>query len=60
VLGPAPAPIARLRDRFRVQLLVKGSDEKRVLAAGRALARFAGEREGGVRVAVDPNPINLL
>jgi primosomal protein N' (replication factor Y) len=60
VLGPAPAPIARLRDRFRVQLLVKGSDEKRVLAAGRALGQLAGERDGGVRVVVDPNPIHLL
>src|SRR5690606_25497451 len=61
VLGPAPAPLARLRDRFRFQLLVKGRDEKRVLAAGRALAEAAAAAEtGGLRVVVDPNPVNML
>jgi primosomal protein N' (replication factor Y) len=63
VLGPAPAPLARLRDRFRFQLLVKGRDEKRVLAAGRALARAGSdaERESqGLRVAVDPSPVSML
>ncbi len=63
VLGPAPAPIARLRDRFRFQLLVKGCDEKRVLAAGRALARAGRDAEHesrGLRVAVDPSPVSML
>jgi primosomal protein N' (replication factor Y) len=61
VLGPGPAPIPRLRDRFRVQLLVKGNDEKRVLAAGRALAARAHRRDGAdVRIQVDPNPVNML
>jgi len=61
VLGPGPAPIPRLRDRFRVQLLVKGADEKRVLAAGRALADRAHRRDlGDVRIQVDPNPVNML
>jgi len=63
VLGPAPAPLARLRDRFRFQLLVKGRDEKRVLAAGRALARAGNEAEResrDLRVAVDPSPVSML
>jgi len=61
VLGPGPAPIPRLRDRFRVQLLIKGGDEKRVLAAGRALAERAHRRDlGDVRIQVDPNPVNML
>jgi primosomal protein N' (replication factor Y) len=61
VLGPGPAPIARLRDRFRFQLLLKGSDEKRVLAAGRALAGWSHRRDlGDVRIQVDPNPVNML
>ena len=62
VLGPGPAPIARLRDRFRFQLLIKGGDEKRVMAAGRALAALAHRRGefGEVRFQVDPNPINML
>ncbi|HSJ99126.1 MAG TPA: primosomal protein N', partial [Myxococcota bacterium] len=63
VLGPAPAPLARLRDRYRFQLLVKGRDEKAVHGAGRALAHagVAIEREArGVRVSVDPSPVNML
>jgi primosomal protein N' (replication factor Y) len=61
VLGPAPAPLARLRDRFRFSLLVKGRDEKRVLAAGRALARAAAEGAArDVRAVVDPNPVHML
>jgi primosomal protein N' (replication factor Y) len=62
VLGPGPAPIARLRDRFRFQLLIKGGDEKRVMEAGRALAAVAHRRGelGEVRVQVDPNPVNML
>jgi primosomal protein N' (replication factor Y) len=58
VLGPAPAPIARLRDRFRMQVLVKGRDEKRVLAAGSAMARAGVVRD--VRVVVDPSPVHML
>jgi len=61
LLGPGPSPIARLRDRFRFQLLLKGSDEKRVLDAGRALAEIAHGRESaGVRIQVDANPVNML
>jgi primosomal protein N' (replication factor Y) len=61
VLGAGPAPIPRLRDRFRFQLLVKGCDEKRVLEAGRALAAAAHRRsEPDVRIQVDPNPVNML
>jgi primosomal protein N' (replication factor Y) len=61
VLGPAPSPITRLRDRFRFQVLIKGGDEKRVITAGRALARAgAGEDAHDVRVVVDPNPVNML
>jgi primosomal protein N' (replication factor Y) len=61
VLGPAPAPIARLRDRFRFQVLVKGTDEKRVVTAGRAMARAGARREAhGIRVSVDPDPLNML
>jgi primosomal protein N' (replication factor Y) len=61
LLGPGPSPIARLRDRFRFQLLLKGSDEKRVLDAGRALAEVAhGRLSAGVRIQVDANPVNML
>ena len=61
VLGPAPAPIARLRDRERVQFLVKGEDRRHMAAIGRALARAGREAENAdLRIAVDPHPITML
>ncbi|MEM9177674.1 MAG: hypothetical protein AAGC67_20890, partial [Myxococcota bacterium] len=60
VLGPSPAPIARLRGRYRFMCLLKGDDEgalrrasKAVLAAGRGLPRE-------VHMALDARPVNML
>jgi len=60
VLGPAPAPIARLRRRYRFVLLLKGSDEaelRRVTEATQAAAKGL-PRE--VQVALDADPVNML
>jgi len=60
ILGPAPAPIARLRGRFRFMLLLKGADApllrrvtERLLAATRGLPR-------SVQFALDARPFNML
>jgi primosomal protein N' (replication factor Y) len=60
VLGPAPAPIAKLRGRFRFMLLLKGPDEalrrhlsEIVLAAAKRLPR-------AVQLALDADPVNML
>ncbi|MCG8590631.1 MAG: primosomal protein N' [Proteobacteria bacterium] len=60
LLGPAPAPLARLRRRHRVQLLVKGSERDAVHRVARVLAEAARRLSGDVRAAVDVNPQNLL
>jgi primosomal protein N' (replication factor Y) len=60
VLGPAPAPIAKLRGRHRAMLLFKGTDEallRRVTEATLAAARSL-PRE--VQVALDARPVNML
>ena len=62
VLGPTPAPIERLRRRYRWQLLVRS----RSGAAARRAARAASEavrrtaRTAGVRVLVDVDPYAML
>ena len=60
VLGPSPAPIARLRGRYRFMCLLKGDDadalraaSKAALAAGRGLPRE-------VQMALDARPVNML
>jgi len=60
VLGPAPAPLARLRGRHRVQLLVKGGDAAAVRRCGEALRAAGARLPAGVQAAVDLNPTNML
>ncbi len=59
VFGPAPAPIARVRGRHRVRLLVKA--EKTVALQG-ALVAWVGQLKcpANVRLAVDIDPQSFL
>ena len=60
VLGPAPSPLARLRGRFRYQILIKGHDAAAVHAAA-ARIRAAGTRlPDDLLAVVDTQPINML
>jgi len=59
VLGPVPAPLARLRGNFRWQILLKGEDDEFL----RRLVRraLAGRTwPGTARIAIDVDPVNLL
>jgi primosomal protein N' (replication factor Y) len=60
VLGPAPAPIARLRGRHRFQLLIKGSHHRAVWKTARRVADASGKFPAAIRVRVDVNPIDML
>ena len=60
LLGPAPAPLARLRGRHRFQLLVKGADIEAVRRAARRLRGAAAKLPEGVQAVVDPRPVHML
>jgi primosomal protein N' (replication factor Y) len=60
LLGPAPAPIAKLRGRHRCQLLVKGSDHRAVWKTARRLAAAGARLPAAIRVRVDVNPVDML
>ncbi|OLE82071.1 MAG: primosomal protein N', partial [Acidobacteria bacterium 13_1_20CM_2_65_9] len=58
VLGPAPAPLGKLRGEYRAQLLIKGTNRKRIREAlQRALA---SRPELQRRVVVDVDPLSVL
>ncbi|SEA88917.1 primosomal protein N' [Rubrimonas cliftonensis] len=59
LFGPAPAPVARIRGRFRVRLLVKAPRTAPLQPALRAWIAAAPPR-GGVRLAVDVDPQSFL
>jgi primosomal protein N' (replication factor Y) len=58
VLGPAPAPLGKLRGEYRAQLLVKGSNRKRMREL--LLAAIASRPDVQRRVVVDVDPISVL
>jgi primosomal protein N' (replication factor Y) len=61
ILGPAPAPLARVRGRFRFHLLLKSASRRRL---GAVLQRLAAglerERIAGARVEIDVDPASIL
>jgi primosomal protein N' (replication factor Y) len=61
VLGPAPAPIERIKQRYRWQVMVKG-ERRDELRAALATIREAVVNPGttGVRVTIDIDPVNML
>ena len=58
VLGPAPAPLGRLRGEYRAQLLIKGTNRKRMREA--LQAAIAARPELQRRVVVDVDPVSVL
>jgi len=57
VLGPAPCPVARIKERWRYHVVLKG-DPKSLGRIVRALAPRAGGKD--VRLAIDRDPVALL
>jgi primosomal protein N' (replication factor Y) len=61
VVGPAPAPLARLQGRWRWHLLLRSPQPARLGQLLRYAARRAPvARGGGVRVVFDRDPVSLL
>jgi len=59
ILGPAPSPIYRLRNRFRRQILLKAvnrSDLHRLLTSWRQQAMSVST----VRISVDIDPVDMM
>jgi primosomal protein N' (replication factor Y) len=60
VRGPAPAPLARLRNRYRFRVMLRSAERpalRRVLAAVDAVMATLGRN---VRATIDVDPVQLL
>ena len=60
VLGPAEAPLAVLRGRHRMRLIVKTDRDVNLQDYLRAWLKRGGKPKGSVRVAVDVDPQSFL
>jgi primosomal protein N' (replication factor Y) len=61
VLGPAEAPVPKLKSEFRYQLLLKAADRKRLNATLRELQHFARDRKWpATSLVIDVDPLTLM
>ncbi|QQR91441.1 MAG: primosomal protein N' [Myxococcales bacterium] len=60
VLGPAPAPIARLRARYRFRVLLRASGRKSLRVVLDAVAQHIGQGLGSARASIDIDPVSML
>ena len=58
VLGPAPAPIGKLRGEYRAQLLIKGTNRKQIRE--RLQSALAARPDLQKRIVVDIDPLTVL
>jgi len=59
ILGPVAAPIAKLRDRYRWQTLLKGPRSRTLLEMARTASEWV-PRSKGIRLQIDVDPYNML
>ncbi len=60
LLGPAPAPLAKLRGRYRFMLLIKGADDALQRRVALAILAAAKQLPRAVQTSLDARPINML
>jgi len=61
VMGPAPAPVLRVKSEYRYQVLLKTASRKRLSEVLVDIRRFAtAEKWGPANLAIDVDPMTLL
>ena len=61
VLGPAPSPIDRIRDRYRWQVLLKGQ-EASILhkMCSKLIEQYSTLTKGDIRISIDVDPESMM
>jgi primosomal protein N' (replication factor Y) (superfamily II helicase) len=60
VLGPAPAPITRLRAKYRFRILLKAKQRSHLRTTLQAIAHLLPKVDHRVRVVIDVDPVSML
>ncbi len=60
VLGPSPAPLERLRGRYRYRVLLRAADRPPLRVVAQAVVDAAAAGDRLVRVTVDVDPVHML
>lgn len=60
VKGPAEAPVYRVRNRFRMRILLLGADRPQVRAVANQAFLIASGAPKSIRFSLDVDPVNML
>src|SRR2546423_9463817 len=61
VMGPAEAPVPRLKNEYRYQFLVKAASRKALNELLQSVRKFAADRKwGATALMVDVDPLTLM
>ena len=61
ILGPAPALLTRIKNRYRYQMLVNGSNVKDLHRFVKGLkAAFEAKKFAGAGITIDMDPLSLI
>jgi primosomal protein N' (replication factor Y) len=60
VQGPAPAPVARVRSRWRFRVMLRAAGRPALRSVLAAIEEARGTLARGVRAAIDVDPVQLL
>jgi primosomal protein N' (replication factor Y) (superfamily II helicase) len=60
ILGPSPAPLTKLRNRFRFRLMLRSADRTRLRRVLAAVDRARASVPRAVRTTIDVDPVQLL
>jgi primosomal protein N' (replication factor Y) len=58
--GPAPAPIARIRSRWRFRLMLRASERAELRVVLGAIDQARSGLDRSVRSSIDVDPVQLL
>ena len=59
-MGPAPAPIARLRARYRVRFMLRGEELRAVRSGAAAVLERIDAGVAPARASLDIDPVSML
>ena len=60
VVGPAAAPLARLRGRYRFQILMRARERRPLRTSLLALMPARDRLAGPVRIVIDVDPVQMM
>ncbi|MBI2342322.1 MAG: primosomal protein N' [Deltaproteobacteria bacterium] len=61
ILGPSPAPLTKVRGKFRWHFLIKSKDIKKLKAVTEQISGLQNaNKPKGIKVSVDVDPVNML